>query len=158
MPAHPHVVIIGGGFGGVAKARALGNARLDVTVIDRPNHHLFQPLLYQVATAGLLPADIAGSIRSILRDQQNTRVLLDEVCRIDRVARLVHMRDNCPLQYDWLIVATGARHSYFGNDDWAPHAPGMKPMRQWPSYTASTAACAKLSRAASTAEGSRRLR
>lgn len=126
MSARPHVVIIGGGFGGMAAAKALGDAPVDVTVIDRRNHHLFQPLLYQVATAGLSPADIAGSIRSILRDQQNTRVLLDEVCRIDRVKRTVHMCGNCPLQYDWLIVATGARHSYFGNDEWTPYAPGIK--------------------------------
>ncbi len=126
MSARPHVVIVGGGFGGLAAAKALGGAPVDVTVIDRRNHHLFQPLLYQVATAGLSPADIAGSIRSILRDQQNTRVLLDEVCRIDRTARTVHMRNNCPLHYDWLIVATGARHSYFGMDAWAPHAPGIK--------------------------------
>jgi NADH dehydrogenase len=126
MATRPHVVIIGGGFGGMAAARALRDAPVDVTVIDRRNHHLFQPLLYQVATAGLSPADIAGSIRSILRDQPNTRVLLDEVCRIDRVARMVHLRGNCPLQYDWLIVATGARHSYFGKDEWAPHAPGIK--------------------------------
>lgn len=126
MSARPHVVIIGGGFGGMAAAKALAHAPVDVTVIDRRNHHLFQPLLYQVATAGLSPADIAGSIRSILRDQQNTRVLLDEVCRIDRVKRTVHMRGNCPLQYDWLIVATGARHSYFGKDEWTPYAPGIK--------------------------------
>lgn len=126
MATRPHVVIIGGGFGGMAAAKALRNAPVDVTVIDRRNHHLFQPLLYQVATAGLSPADIAGSIRSILRDQPNTRVLLDEVCRIDRVARMVHLRGNCPLEYDWLIVATGARHSYFGKDEWAPHAPGIK--------------------------------
>lgn len=126
MATRPHVVIIGGGFGGMAAAKALRDAPVDVTVIDRRNHHLFQPLLYQVATAGLSPADIAGSIRSILRDQPNTRVLLDEVCRIDRVARLVHLRGNCPLQYDWLIVATGARHSYFGKDEWACHAPGIK--------------------------------
>lgn len=126
MATRPHVVIIGGGFGGMAAAKALRDAPVDVTVIDRRNHHLFQPLLYQVATAGLSPADIAGSIRSILRDQSNTRVLLDEVCRIDRVARMVHLRENCPLQYDWLIVATGARHSYFGKDEWALHAPGIK--------------------------------
>lgn len=126
MSTRPHVVIVGGGFGGLAAAKALRRAPVDVTVIDRRNHHLFQPLLYQVATAGLSPADIAGSIRSILRDQQNSRVLLDEVCRIDREARMVHLRDNCPLYYDWLIVATGARHSYFGMDAWAPHAPGIK--------------------------------
>lgn len=126
MSTRPHVVIIGGGFGGLTAAKTLAGAPVDVTLIDRRNHHLFQPLLYQVATAGLSPADIAGSIRSILRNQQNTRVLLDEVCRIDRIRRTVHLRNNCPLQYDWLIVATGARHSYFGKDEWAPHAPGIK--------------------------------
>ncbi|MBB4613014.1 NAD(P)/FAD-dependent oxidoreductase [Novosphingobium taihuense] len=126
MANRPHVVIVGAGFGGLAAARALADAPIDVTVIDRRNHHLFQPLLYQVATAGLSPADIAGSIRSILRDQKNTRVLLDEVCRIDRLQRIVHTRNGRPLQYDWLIIATGAQHSYFGKDEWAPHAPGIK--------------------------------
>jgi len=124
--ARPHVVIVGAGFGGLAAARALARARVDVTVIDQRNHHLFQPLLYQVATAGLSPADIAAPIRAILRGQRNTRVVLDEVVAIDRTARRVILSEGKPVCYDRLIVATGARHSYFGRDEWALNAPGIK--------------------------------
>ncbi|WP_428267816.1 NAD(P)/FAD-dependent oxidoreductase [Haliangium sp.] len=121
----PHVVIIGGGFGGLAAARALARAPVDITLIDRRNHHLFQPLLYQVATAGLNPADIAYPIRSILRKQKNVRVLLAAARRIDPETRTVVL-DSGELSYDYLVVATGATHSYFGNDAWAAHAPGLK--------------------------------
>ena len=126
MMARTHVVIIGAGFGGLAAARALARAKVDVTLIDRRNHHLFQPLLYQVATAGLSPADIAAPIRAILRGQCNARVVLDEVVAIDRPQRRVILTEGWPISYDRLIVATGARHSYFGRDEWAAHAPGIK--------------------------------
>ncbi|GEO01498.1 hypothetical protein NSE01_33300 [Novosphingobium sediminis] len=122
----PHVVIVGGGFGGLAAAKALAGAPVDVTLIDKRNHHLFQPLLYQVATAGLSPADIAGSIRAILAQQKNVRVLLDRVYGVDQASRHVILGDGEPLAYDWLILATGATHSYFGREDWAPFAPGVK--------------------------------
>ena len=122
----PTIVILGGGFGGLSAARALARHPVNVVLIDKRNHHLFQPLLYQVATAGLSPADIAGSIRAILRDQDNARVILDQVCGIDRVKREVLLAGNPPVLYDWLIVATGARHSYFGRDDWSAFAPGIK--------------------------------
>jgi len=122
----PHVVIVGGGFGGLAAAKALAGAAVDITLIDKRNHHLFQPLLYQVATAGLSPADIAGSIRAILARQANVRVLLDRVYGIDRARRMVILGDGVPIAYDWLIVATGATHSYFGREDWAAFAPGIK--------------------------------
>jgi NADH dehydrogenase len=120
------ITIIGAGFGGLAAARALARAPVDVTVIDQRNHHLFQPLLYQVATAALSPADIAGPIRSILRDQDNARVILDTVTGIDREARQVILAGGKCVAYDWLVIATGACHSYFGRDDWAEHAPGIK--------------------------------
>jgi NADH dehydrogenase len=118
-------VIIGGGFGGLAAARALADAPVSVTLIDRRNHHLFQPLLYQVATAALNPGDIAYPIRAALSHQRNTRVLLAEATAIDPAARRVVLDDG-ELGYDFLIVATGATHSYFGRDDWAKDAPGLK--------------------------------
>jgi NADH dehydrogenase len=121
----PRVVIIGGGFGGLAAAKALAKAPVAVTLIDRRNHHLFQPLLYQVATAALNPSDIAWPIRSILRSQRNCQVLLAEVVSIDTAAREVVLRDG-RVPYDGLILATGATHSWFGNDSWAPYAPGLK--------------------------------
>jgi NADH dehydrogenase len=122
----PHVVIIGGGFGGLSAARALRNADVRVTLIDRRNHHLFQPLLYQVATATLSPGDIAAPIRWILRRIRNVRVLLADATRIDVTARRVELADGGALDYDWLIVATGSRHAYFGHSDWEPNAPGLK--------------------------------
>ena len=126
----PHVVILGGGFGGIAAARALRRAAVDVTVIDRTNHHVFQPLLYQVATASLAPSDISVPIRWLLRGHANARVQLAEARRIDVVKRLVHTlgADGAErvLPYDYLIVATGARHAYFGHPEWEPHAPGLK--------------------------------
>lgn len=126
----PHVVIIGGGFGGLAAARELANAPVRVTVIDRNNHHVFQPLLYQVATAGLAPSDITVPIRWRLRDQKNTNVLLAEVSAIDPDQRIVKLSD-APheLSYDYLIVATGARHGYFGHPEWEKDAPGLKSMQ-----------------------------
>jgi len=121
----PRVVIVGGGFGGIAAAKALRHAACRVTLIDRRNYFLFQPLLYQVATAGLSPADIAGPIRGLFRDQPNVRVLLGEVTDVDPATRKVIMWDG-RIPYDYLVVATGARHSYFGHDEWAPFAPGLK--------------------------------
>ena len=121
----PHVVILGAGFGGLYAARGLARAPVRVTVVDRRNHHLFQPLLYQVATAALSAPDIATPIRSILARQANTSVLLAEVQGIDVAARRV-TTDAGPLDYDLLVVATGSTHSYFGHDAWAPFAPGLK--------------------------------
>src|SRR5258708_30912945 len=123
--ARPKVVIIGAGFGGLSAARALGKAPVDVTLIDRHNYHLFQPLLYQVATAGLSPADIAMPIRAILRAQKNTTVLLGRVTGIDKAARMVEL-DGRRIPYDILVVATGARHAYFARDEWEDVAPGLK--------------------------------
>jgi NADH dehydrogenase len=127
MPASvPKVVIVGAGFGGLAAARRLANRPVDVTLVDRRNHHVFQPLLYQVATAGLSPADIAAPIRSILAGARNVRVMLDEVVGIDPDRKTVSLDMGRPLDFDYLIIATGARHSYFGHDEWAAHAPGLK--------------------------------
>ena len=121
----PRIVILGAGFGGLFAARKLARAAADVTVIDRHNYHLFQPLLYQVATAGLPPSDIAWPIRSILSRQKNTSVLLDEVMDID-VARHEVILQNETVAFDYLIVATGSTHSYFGHEDWEAIAPGLK--------------------------------
>jgi NADH:ubiquinone reductase (H+-translocating) len=123
---NPRVLIVGAGFGGLTAARALEKAPVDVTVVDRRNFHLFQPLLYQVATAGLNPSDIAWPIRSVLRDQANARVLLGEVTGIDAARREAILDDGRRLAYDWLILATGATHTYFGHDEWASVAPGLK--------------------------------
>ncbi len=123
----PHrVVIVGAGFGGLEAAKRLSDAPVDVTVIDRRNHHLFQPLLYQVATAGLSPGDIAYPIRSILGEQANTTVVLGEVVDVDLDDQAVTVADGERFPYDHLIVATGATHAYFGNDQWEQHAPGLK--------------------------------
>jgi NADH:ubiquinone reductase (H+-translocating) len=123
--SNPKVVIIGGGFGGVYAARILADQPVEVTLIDRTNHHLFQPLLYQVATAMLSPADIAQPIRSILKDAKNIRVVMGRVDSIDTTAKVVHTHGSqYPFQY--LILAAGARHSYFGNDHWEAFAPGLK--------------------------------
>jgi len=123
--ARPHVVILGGGFGGLAAARQLDDPSLRITLIDRRNHHLFQPLLYQVATAGLSAPSIAAPLRQVLRKQDNVTVLLDEALDIDLAKRQVKLAHGT-LDYDFLIVATGATHAYFGHDDWARHAPGLK--------------------------------
>ncbi len=126
MARLPQVVIIGGGFGGLSAARTLSNVACEVTIIDRHNHHVFQPLLYQVATAGLSPGDIASPIRWILRKQPRLRVLLGTVERIDSSARQVWMDGHDALSYDYLVVAAGATHSYFGHDEWSRVAPGLK--------------------------------
>jgi NADH:ubiquinone reductase (H+-translocating) len=122
---NPHVVIIGGGFGGLRAARGLSRHPVRITLLDRRNHHLFQPLLYQVATAGLSPGDIAAPIRWILRGQKNVQVLLGEVLDIDLAAKVVKLAD-ASVPYDYLVIATGATHSYFGRDEWEPFAPGLK--------------------------------
>ncbi|HTE45688.1 MAG TPA: FAD-dependent oxidoreductase, partial [Gemmatimonadaceae bacterium] len=122
----PHVVIIGAGFGGLYAARALKKAPVTVTVLDRTNHHVFQPLLYQVATATLAPTDIAAPIRWLLRAQANTDVVLAEVVGIDPDRREVICEGDRRIDYDFLIVAAGARHSYFGHNEWETLAPGLK--------------------------------
>jgi NADH:ubiquinone reductase (H+-translocating) len=129
--SRPKIVIVGAGFGGLAAAKALKSAPVDVMVLDRTNHHLFQPLLYQVATAGLAAPSIAAPIRHVLRGQANTTVLLAEVVDIDLQRKEVsiradHAESSSVLSYDHLIVASGATHSYFGRDEWAAHAPGLK--------------------------------
>src|SRR6478672_4800861 len=127
MAERKRVVIIGGGFGGLYAARALKRANVDLVVLDRTNHHLFQPLLYQVATATLAPTDITAPIRWLLRDHPNTTVLLAEAQRVDPERRVVVI-DAAPYEipYDWLIVAAGARHAYFGHPEWEATAPGLK--------------------------------
>jgi NADH dehydrogenase len=125
-PARPRIVIVGAGFGGLAAARALARAPADILVVDRHNYHLFQPLLYQVATAGLSPADIAAPIRGILSRQANATVLLGKVVGVDKEARAVLLEGGARLAYDALILATGARHAYFGHDEWEGVAPGLK--------------------------------
>jgi NADH dehydrogenase len=121
----PRIVIVGAGFGGLAAAERLGGIDAEVTLVDRQNHHLFQPLLYQVATAGLSPADIAWPVRHLMRRQSNTRVLMGEVTAVDTARKVVLVEDG-PLAYDVLVLATGAAHGYFGHDEWAAHAPGLK--------------------------------
>jgi NADH dehydrogenase len=125
----PRVIIIGCGFGGLWAAQALGRAPVEVTVIDRTNHHLFTPLLYQVATAGLSAPAIAGPIRHILADQKNATMLMATVSRIDAAKRVVVLDDQSELPYDYLIVAPGSVNHYFGHDDWAPYAPGLKTLQ-----------------------------
>ena len=119
-------MIVGGGFGGLNAAKGLGKLPVDVTLIDRRNHHTFQPLLYQVALAVLSPADIAAPIRTILRRQPNTEVLMDEVVGIDAAAHSVSLKSGAQIRYDYLVLAAGATHSYFGHEEWAPLAPGLK--------------------------------
>jgi NADH dehydrogenase len=128
--ALPQIVIVGGGFGGIAAAEALKNTAAEIILIDRTNHHLFQPLLYQVATAVLTPSQIATPIRSILRNQKNTTVILGEVTGVDKDQKSVFVsdadRENVPIAYDYLILATGATHSYFGHNEFERFAPGLK--------------------------------
>lgn len=124
--AIPRVVIVGAGFAGLSAARALAGAAVDITLIDKRNHHLFQPLLYQVATAGLTPSDIAWPVRGIFSRQANVHVVLGKVCAVDKATRTVVTEDGRKLEYDWLIIATGAKHNYFGNESWCPVAPGLK--------------------------------
>ena len=122
---NPRVVIVGGGFGGLYAAQALRKAEVQITLVDRRNHHLFQPLLYQVATAALSPANIAVALRRVLRAQKNVEVVLGEATRLDLKARKVVLREGA-LDYDYLVVATGATHSYFGHGEWEAFAPGLK--------------------------------
>src|SRR5712691_3167026 len=130
LDSAPRVVIVGGGFGGLAVAKALGNTDVRVVLVDRQNHHLFQPLLYQVATSVLSPGQIASPIRGILRKQRNTTVILGTVTGVDSDRRCVFVdsvdREGVALEYDYLILATGASHSYFGHDEFARFAPGLK--------------------------------
>jgi len=126
MSKRPHVVIVGGGFGGLTLAKSLARAPVDVTLVDRANHHLFQPLLYQVAMAGLSPADIAVPIRSVLKRQANARVLLGEVTKVDLACRTISLDDDETLAYDFLAIAVGAKTNYFGHDDWTRFAHGLK--------------------------------
>src|ERR1700757_4577908 len=130
MRETPRVVIVGGGFGGLAAAKELKHAPAQVILIDRTNHHLFQPLLYQVATSVLTPGQISSPIRGILGKQQNTTVILGEVTRVDKEQRCVFVnsadRIGVPVPYDYLILATGATHSYFGHDEFEKFAPGLK--------------------------------
>lgn len=124
----PHVVVIGGGFAGLYTTQGLADAPVRITVVDRENHHLFQPMLYQVATAALSPSGIASPIRSILRNQRNAEVLLAEVTEVRTAQKTVQFADGGSLNYDYLIIATGVRHSYFGHEEWEAYAPGLKSM------------------------------
>jgi NADH:ubiquinone reductase (H+-translocating) len=126
VQATPRVLIVGAGFGGLYAARSLARAPVAVTVVDRRNHHVFQPLLYQVATAALSPGDIASPIRWILRRQRNAEVLMGDVDRVDLARRAAHLADGTEIPYDFAIIAAGATHAYFGHDDWRPYAPGLK--------------------------------
>jgi len=126
MAETPHVVIVGAGFAGLYAARGLADAPVRLTIVDRQNHHLFQPMLYQVATAALAPSDIASPIRSILSHQRNTRVILGDVVSVDPSGRKITIADGSTIDYNYLILATGARHSYFGRDEWEELAPGLK--------------------------------
>jgi NADH dehydrogenase len=122
----PHVVIVGGGFGGLAAAKVLARESVDVTLLDRHNYHVFAPLLYQVASAALSPGDIASPIRWLLRKHKNIEVLMAEVAAIDPAAKVAHLTDGGSVAYDYIIVAAGVTHAYFGHDGWRPHAPGLK--------------------------------
>ncbi|HEY7976917.1 MAG TPA: NAD(P)/FAD-dependent oxidoreductase [Rhizomicrobium sp.] len=126
MVSNKRVVVVGAGFAGIEVARGLGRTGIPVTLIDRQNHHLFQPLLYQVATAALSPADIAEPVRKVLRGLPSVEVLLGEVAGIDKTARTVTLRNGEKIPYDHLVIATGATHSYFGHDEWSDFAPGLK--------------------------------
>jgi NADH dehydrogenase len=126
LTARPRVVVVGAGFGGMAAVQALKGADVDITLIDRTNHHLFQPLLYQVATAALSPADIATATRALLRRNRNTTVLMSEVEAVDPDRRAILRADGPTLSYDYLVLATGSAYSFFGHDEWAEHAPVLK--------------------------------
>ena len=120
------VLIIGGGFAGINTAQKLKNAPVEITLIDRTNHHLFQPLLYQVATAALSSSDIATPLREIFRDQENVRIIMSEALSVDTEKQVVNLTYCDPVSYDYLVLATGAKHSYFGNEAWGKFAPGIK--------------------------------
>ena len=125
-PQWPGVVIIGGGFGGLHAAKALANEAVEVTLIDRKNHHIFQPLLYQVALGVLSPGEITAPLRHILRKSGNVHTILGEVTEFNTTARRVKLIDGAEIAYDYLIIAAGARHAYFGHDEWEKDAPGLK--------------------------------
>ena len=125
----PKVVIVGGGFGGLAAIKALKGAKVDITLIDRRNHHLFQPLLYQVATTALGPSEIAWPLRQLVHKRQEVTTVFGEVTGVDSGARQVQLAGGANVPYDFLILATGARHAYFGHDDWEPFAPGPQDAR-----------------------------
>src|SRR5450631_3677383 len=122
----PRIIVVGGGFAGINAAKGLSKLPVDVTLLDRRNHHTFQPLLYQVALAVLSPANVAQSIRTIMRNKPNVEVLMDEVIGFDVAHRRISMKSNATLEYDYLVLATGSTHSYFGKDEWAKYAPGLK--------------------------------
>src|SRR5947209_16416055 len=130
----PRVVIVGGGFGGLAAAKALGKAPVEVILIDRTNHHVFQPLHYQVATSVLAPSQMSSPIREVLRRHRNTTVIMGEVTGVDKAQRCVFVndadREHVPMRYDYLILATGARHSYFGHNEFDRFAPGLNSVHQ----------------------------
>src|SRR4051812_43251674 len=126
MPTPPRVIIVGGGFAGLEAAKALSRVPVDITLLDQQNHHCFQPLLYQVATASLSPADVAWPIRSILASQENANVLMAAVTGVDAAGKSVRTSDGGTLSYDYLVLATGATHSYFAHPEWADVAPGLK--------------------------------
>ena len=130
MNKRAKVIIIGGGFGGLSAAQALKSAPVDVTLIDRRNYHLFQPLLYQVATGSLSPGEIAAPLRGVLSRQKNTQVLMGEVEDIDPVSKRVVLADGASFEYDFLIVATGSQSSYYGHDGWRQWAPGLKSVEE----------------------------
>src|SRR6266849_9616572 len=130
MSGKSKVIIIGGGFGGLSAAQALKSAPVDVTLIDRRNYHLFQPLLYQVATGSLSPGEIAAPLRGVLSRQKNTQVLLGEAADVDPVAKRVTLRDGGAFEFDTLIVATGSQTSYYGNDSWREWAPSLKTVEE----------------------------
>ncbi len=126
MSDRKHVVIVGGGFGGISVAKKLKKADVDITIIDKNNHHLFQPLLYQVATAALSPGDIAIPIRAILGQRKGLKVLLGKVTGVDKTEKIVSLESGRQINFDYLVLAPGAQYNYFGNDDWKQHAPGLK--------------------------------
>src|SRR3984885_2618758 len=126
LPPRPRVVVVGGGFAGLSAGNALADMAVDVTLVDRRNHHTFQPLLYQVALAVLSPADIAQPIRTIFSKKRNIEVLMDEVENIEPDHHRVVLRTGAQIEYDYLILGTGSTHSYFGKDEWEQYAPGLK--------------------------------
>src|ERR1700733_11706692 len=126
MPSPHHVVIVGGGFGGLTAAQNLAGAAVRITIVDQRNHHLFQPLLYQVGTAALATSEIAWPIRFLMRNREEVTTLLGTVTGVDPQNRRVQLQDGAAVDFDTLILAPGARHAYFGHDDWEPFAPGLK--------------------------------
>jgi NADH dehydrogenase len=126
MSKQKNLIIVGGGFGGISVAKNLKGTDIDVTIVDKRNHHLFQPLLYQVATAALSPGDVAIPIRSIFGSSDNIKTILGEVTEIDKDKKILHLKNRSPLNFDYLVLATGSQYNYFGNEEWKDHAPGLK--------------------------------